>query len=202
MSNIWYTSDTHFGHARIAEFCPQRQTWFGMDGPGDIETMNVGLMNAWNAQVAPDDIVYHLGDFAMGQIDHSLSFASRLNGQIRLTLGNHDRPHPSYSKTPEKQVHWEARYAEAGIWSIGMGDYHALGGHRFVVSHFPYTGDSEGEDRYPQYRPEDRGEVLVHGHIHDMWQVNGRQINVGFDAWGRLLHSDEVEELVKKAAAS
>lgn len=200
MNDIWFTSDTHFGHARIAEFCPQRQEWFNMDGPGDIDTMNRGLLEVWNDTVKPGDKVFHQGDFAMGQIDKTLGFVSRLFGDITLTLGNHDRPHPSYSKTDEKRLIWMDRYYEAGFDAIQMGTTLEIGGQRVLVNHFPYEGDSEGEDRYPQYRLQDEGKVLIHGHIHDMWQVKGRQINTGFDAWGRLLHWDEVVELVKLAA--
>lgn len=171
-----------------------------MDGPGDIDTMNRGLLEVWNDTVKPGDKVFHQGDFAMGQIDKTLGFVSRLLGDITLTLGNHDRPHPSYSKTDEKRLIWMDRYYEAGFDAIQMGTTLEIGGQRVLVNHFPYEGDSEGEDRYPQYRLQDEGKVLIHGHIHDMWQVKGRQINTGFDAWGRLLHWDEVVELVKLAA--
>ncbi|TXH43262.1 MAG: hypothetical protein E6Q97_34330 [Desulfurellales bacterium] len=200
MSNIWYTSDTHFGHARIAEFCPQRVGWFGMNGPNDIDKMNEMLVLAWNAQVEPGDIVYHLGDFAMGQIDKTLNYVSRLNGDIRLILGNHDRPSRAYSKSVEKQMEWEQHYLDAGFTSLSYEQPHAVEGVTFWVAHFPYTGDTQGEDRHAEFRMEDRGEVLVHGHVHDMWQVNGRQINVGWDAWGRLLHSSEVVDLVRSVS--
>jgi len=43
----------------------------------------------------------------------------------------------------------------------------------------------------------------LHGHVHGLWQTNGRMINVGLDAWGgRLLHADEVAELVKAAVTA
>lgn len=42
---------------------------------------------------------------------------------------------------------------------------------------------------------------LLHGHVHDQWQVNGRQINVGVDVWdyrpvevGRLAELIAAEE--------
>ena len=35
--------------------------------------------------------------------------------------------------------------------------------------HFPYVGDSGDRDRYVEHRPPDRGEWLLHGHVHDKW---------------------------------
>lgn len=203
MSEIWFTSDTHFGHVRIAEFCPTRVDEFDMDGPGDIEKMNAMMVAQWNSQVAPDDVVYHLGDFAMGQIDSTLAIASRLNGRIRLILGNHDRPHPSYSKPGEKRDGWTQRYLDAGFEHLALSAALEIEGIPTIMNHFPYTGDSEGFDRYPEYRPADHGQVLVHGHVHDMWQIRGRQVNVGMDAHGgRLLHLDEVASFVHEAAGN
>lgn len=170
-----------------------------MDGPGDIDTMDQAMIEVWNNTVAPDDIVWHLGDVAMGQIDRSLGFVSMLNGHKRLVAGNHDRLHPSYSKDEAKQASWTARYYEAGFEAISLGGMMDIAQQSVLLCHFPYVGDSEGEDRYPEHRPEDRGDVLIHGHIHDMWQVERRMINVGFDAWGRLLHHDEIVGLIQRS---
>ena len=199
MSEVWFTSDTHFGHARIAEFCPQRVETFSMKGPNDIQKMNEMMVKAWNEQVAPDDEVIHLGDLAMGQIETSLSYVSRLNGRITLVLGNHDRPHPIMSKSPEKRARWHEAYTDAGIDRLVMDWHWDFDGIPVTLSHFPYTGDHDDQDRYTEWRPVDHGRVLVHGHVHDMWQRNGRMINVGMDAWGRLLHESEIVTLVEEA---
>ena len=53
---IWFTSDTHFGHANVLDFCER---------PWDtIEAMNDALVDAINECVAPTDTLYHLGDFS------------------------------------------------------------------------------------------------------------------------------------------
>lgn len=201
MSEIWFTSDTHFGHARIAEFCPQRIEALGMEDSSDIARMNEAMVELWNSQVAPNDTVYHLGDLAMGRIEDSLSYVSQLHGEIWLIMGNHDRPHPIMARTPAKRARWHQEYTEAGIHRLLL-DWHVdFHGIPTTMSHFPYTGDHEAEDRYTDWRPPDHGQVLIHGHVHDMWQVDGRQINVGLDAWGRLLHHDEVDTLVVEAAS-
>ena len=46
----------------------------------------------WNAVVAPDDTVYHLGDFAMGKASEWPTILRQLNGTRKiLLLGSHDR---------------------------------------------------------------------------------------------------------------
>ena len=58
-----------------------------------------------------------------------------------------------------------------------------VGGHDVLACHFPYRGDSQGLDRYPQARPPDTGGWLLHGHVHELWRQHQRMINVGCDAW-------------------
>jgi len=46
----------------------------------------------WNAVVAPEDTVYHLGDFAMGKASEWPEILRRLNGAGKIImLGSHDR---------------------------------------------------------------------------------------------------------------
>ena len=55
---IFFTADTHWGHRNIIRYC-QRPF-------ADVEEMNEALITNWNSTVGKDDIVFHLGDFAMG----------------------------------------------------------------------------------------------------------------------------------------
>jgi calcineurin-like phosphoesterase family protein len=50
----------------------------------------------------------------------------------------------------------------------------------FLLCHLPYAAV---DARYPEWRPVDAGKWLLHGHVHEHWQVNGRMINVGVDQW-------------------
>jgi calcineurin-like phosphoesterase family protein len=200
MRQTWFTSDTHFGHKMIMKYCPQRVGFLGLSDDEDIPAMNEALVEAWNSQVDPDDIVMFLGDFAMGNVRENLAYLGRLNGQVHGVIGNHDRPFSGLQQTPEKQAEWRRLYAEAGFISQREdGFYNFPNGITALMNHFPYHGDSADHDRYEAFRPQDDGYPLVHGHIHDLWQVNGRQINVGFDAWGRLLTEGEVGHLCAKA---
>jgi len=61
---LWFTSDTHFSHARIIELC---------DRPfKDYHHMNEFIIGNWNAAVAWDDEVTHLGDVALGPFAESI----------------------------------------------------------------------------------------------------------------------------------
>lgn len=80
MTDVWFTADTHFDHARIIELCKRPFA--------NVEEMNKTMVERWNALVKPGDIVHHLGDFAFGK--QHLSWLGRLNGNKFFVEGNHD----------------------------------------------------------------------------------------------------------------
>lgn len=80
--NIWFTSDTHFGHAKVIEYCDRPFT--------DIREMDNELVKRWNAKVKKGDLVWHLGDFALASKEYVADIVSQLHGEIRLIKGNHD----------------------------------------------------------------------------------------------------------------
>lgn len=188
----WFTSDIHFGHENIIEYSERP-----FDG---VPQMNAAIVSHWNQVVAPDDIVYIVGDLCMGKMDDSLPVVSQLQGRLRLIPGNHDRLHPMYRSKKHYDT-WDGRYRdEAGIEVVKSVLCRIdVGHHRSVLfCHFPYAGDHTGEtDRYVSERPPDKGEMLVHGHVHDAWRQKGRQINVGLDAWGgSLVDADLLEAML------
>jgi len=173
MSNIWLASDHHVGHHNILEYTNRHEVW------SSIEEMNEGLIANHNSVVAEDDIVYFLGDFAMGKIAETLPIAGRFNGKKRLYLGNHDRPFPK-NKNASK---WFEKY-DVYFEDIRIHDTIEIDSVTVELNHFPYSGDSsEGPDRYPDFRPIDEGLVLLHGHCHSPLAVYGpRMVHVGVDA--------------------
>lgn len=82
MHSIWFTSDTHFGHAKILEYEAEARPF------ASVEEMNEALIDRWNSVVHAGDTVYHLGDFCFGRAN--IEIAGRLNGKKRLVMGNHD----------------------------------------------------------------------------------------------------------------
>jgi calcineurin-like phosphoesterase family protein len=169
----YFTADLHFGHVNIIRYC-------GRPFP-DVTAMNDGLVERWNETVTDDDEVWVLGDVAMGPILDSLRHVRRLTGTKHLVPGNHDRCWPGHGAKAEP---WIDRYLDAGFSSIhGEIIELSMAGHTVRACHFPYHCDSLDEQRFNEHRPVDDGRVLLHGHVHTRWRIDGRQINVGCDVW-------------------
>lgn len=165
---IWFTSDTHFGHERIIELCNRPFA--------TVEEMNEALIDNWNRVVEPTDLVYHLGDAVMGTFAENVQILGRLNGTIILIPGNHDRVSSAYHhRNPAARERFAQMYIDQGVV---IGAEHSRVFPDFDLCHYPFT-----DERYPELCPEDFGQWLIHGHVHDEWQINGRQINVGVDVW-------------------
>jgi len=77
--NIFFTADRHFGHISIIELAGRPFS--------SVAEMDEIMIERHNKVVRPGDIVHDLGDFAFA--DHD-PYLRRLNGQMYLTLGNHD----------------------------------------------------------------------------------------------------------------
>lgn len=81
-SGIFFTSDTHFGHSKIIDYCKRPFS--------SIEEHDKVLIQNWNNVVGQDDTVFHLGDFAYGNSQFIANIIKQLNGNIILIKGNHD----------------------------------------------------------------------------------------------------------------
>lgn len=79
-SRVFFTADTHFGHARLM---PKRPF-------ATAEEMDQALIERWNAAVSPKDHVYHLGDVAWSKPRVVAPMLAALNGRKTLIRGNHD----------------------------------------------------------------------------------------------------------------
>lgn len=181
---IWFTADLHLGHKNILTYCSRPFV--------DVESMGVYLEEMWNGAVMEDDVVWVLGDFAMGDVQETLKSVGRLKGRKHLVVGNHDRPFR------KPQGVWERRYIDAGFDGVHHGWVNLdLGGEQFLACHFPYTSDPRGRTRFDVDRPSDTGLFLLHGHVHGRWRRYGNQIDVGVDAWGgRLVAADSILKMV------
>lgn len=76
---IWFTGDTHFGHANVIEHAGRPFA--------SVEEMDEALIENWNATVHPRDQIFHVGDFAWRD---ATRYRDRLHGNIHLIVGNHD----------------------------------------------------------------------------------------------------------------
>ena len=53
--------------------------------------MNKSLIDNWNQCVEPEDQVFFLGDFGLGDVEHLHSICSQLKGHKICIRGNYDR---------------------------------------------------------------------------------------------------------------
>lgn len=112
--NIFFTSDTHFGHQNIIKYC---------DRPfEDVVTMDAKLVIAWNEKVGLNDTVYHLGDMAFNNYER----ISELNGNIKLVPGNHDHERAKKVMHLVQEVLPEVHYLKISK------------SQRFVLCHYPF----------------------------------------------------------------
>jgi calcineurin-like phosphoesterase family protein len=82
-SNVYFTSDTHYGHEKIIDF----ESYFR---PFDsIEEHDETLVDRHNSVVRPRDVVWYVGDVAWKRQAYN-DVMPRLNGTKKLVLGNHD----------------------------------------------------------------------------------------------------------------
>ena len=84
MSKVFFTADLHFGHENVIK----------LDGRpfANVEEMDEELIRRWNAKVGKGDLVYVLGDMIWQyHNDGAAELIKKLNGQIILIKGNHDR---------------------------------------------------------------------------------------------------------------
>lgn len=146
-----FTSDTHFGHKNIIEYCNRPFS--------SVEHQDNVLVENWNAKVKPDDVVYHAGDFAFGSGCFWKSIRARLNGKIHLILGNHDERVPmtlfeSVRPYVELSIHLE----EGGV-------------QKMVIFHYGMR----------TWHHDLRGTWHLYGHSHAQLPPYGKSMDIGVD---------------------
>ena len=143
MSDIYFTSDTHFGHRNI---CRGESQWNDKTRCRDFDTvheMNKYMTEQFNKRVKPEDTVYHLGDFAFGGSKQVHEYINHLNCKnIILILGNHDMRFKKLYKERFKEIHKGPL-----TWFTEL--YGA-----FQMTHYPYDGMKFASTNY------------LHGHTH------------------------------------
>lgn len=149
MTKTFFTSDTHFGHRNIIQYCNRPFA--------TVEEMDEEMIRRWNEVVGQDDVVYHLGDFAMGK-NSAPKTLERLNGRKHFVWGNHD------SKQTRELPHWESAQPYLEI---------NLDGHFVVLCHY----------KFDVFNRSHRGAVQLYGHSHGSMPGNNQQIDCGVDCW-------------------
>ena len=149
---LFWTSDTHFNHKNIMEYCKRPFA--------SIEEMNETIIENWNRVVSPDATVFHLGDFAFGTIAQWEEVRARLNGNIHLILGNHD--FHTYTNYRERLSEMFA--------SVSMQQVIEVGKHKIWMNHYPFlTFAGIYREKNPAWQ--------LFGHVHLSNKSNGKDLS-------------------------
>lgn len=137
-SRVFFTSDTHWNHAKIMEYCSRPFK--------TVEEMNETMIKNWNDCVSQEDYIFHLGDFAYGGSAVWLNVLPRLNGHKYLIVGNHDRQN------------WRKNY---GDWFdyVSYQMFIAVEDKKILLSHLPYLC-------FPHSYKGSESYWNLHGHVH------------------------------------
>lgn len=187
MSNIYFTSDTHYGHANIAG--ANTSKWKeGYRHYKSVEEMNQDIVKSINQTVMPDDVLYHLGDWSFGGIENIWRLRKQIMcNNVHLILGNHDH-HIEENKElliPEEDreacFHRFGGYANIKAQSLfsSVSHYQELkaAGQIFVLSHYAFR----------VWHGSHKGWVNLYAHSHDSLPPYGKSHDIGVDTAIRIL---------------
>ena len=164
MNNIFFTADTHFMHENILSANPdlinKGRPW------SNTRDHDEELLANWNNVVDKNDVVYHLGDFALGKGPKKVlqcyyqAIIYRLNGKKHLIIGNHDK------KETLALDGWESIN---NMMKIKVFDQ------VIILCHYPMMAWDRSH----------YGTWHLHGHMHNMLNpsTNRYRIDVGVDNW-------------------
>lgn len=130
----FFISDTHFGHTKVIRYSGRPFV--------TVDEMDRQMVANWNAVVAPEDHVYHLGDLMWHATKKSTAtLLDSLNGRKTLIVGNHDH-RPVRNSDRWFEVH---KLLETEV-----------DGRHVTLCHYPIA----------HWAGQRKGGVHLHGHMH------------------------------------
>lgn len=164
---IYFTSDLHFDHAKIIEYCKR---------PFDsVEEMNKTIVENINSVVTDKDTLYILGDICFSK--RTTYFLEQINGRKIIIMGNHDNDNDMLEASRKNIIDWRKSYCEFKYYKK-----------RFILFHYPIEFWNKGF--YGSIH------LHGHSHNSKPLTVKNR-IDVGVDAWNyKPVSIDEIMEFV------
>lgn len=169
---MYLTSDLHFFHKNVLRFCPDTRSF------ADTDEMNQFLVDKWNEKANKRGTkMFHLGDFSFGKPEQTREIVSQLQGDITFINGNHDH---------DKNKEVLREFGE-------VVDYKKVNyqGKKFILFHYPIL----------EWDSKHHGSIHCYGHLHQNTVPEkyglGKAMNVGWDAIGKIIHFDEVIEIME-----
>lgn len=175
----YFTADTHFSHKNISKYTGRPFS--------SVEEMNDALIKNWNKTVSPNDIVYHLGDFAFGNPDVIFDLINRLNGKIYFVFGNHDEGLKDFAN---RIKNYGARLKKVPVFLGNMAEI-KIDDQTIVLNHYCMK----------VWRKSHYGSYHLYGHSHGTLPDNPHSLSldVGVDCHNyKPVSFDEIKILMSK----
>ena len=172
---IFFTSDPHYGHRNILNFCHRPFA--------DTKEMEKALIENWNSVVGDNDIAFILGDVMWFEGRHDCKrVLEQLKGkEIHIIPGNHDKEETFEYLSDRFVIH-------DSIVQLWVKTFH--GTNEIFLSHFPFA-------TWPHH---EKTAIHLFGHIH-----SGPLSECAVDVPGVDLHIKEgkdideyTDEIIKK----
>lgn len=164
---IYYTSDWHLGDDRL-----------GISGKpnvfyrpfSSVEENNSTIMKNLYKDFRDGDTLWHLGDVIVGDKDGSEAHLDQMrsmfpNSKFNLILGNYD-----VDKVDILSEYFDTIHNDFNL--VSFSDDLLI-----YLNHYPTKCKQKIESTGDEYT------FAVTGHIHSLWKVQRKIINVGVDAW-------------------
>lgn len=192
-SNLFFTSDIHFDHIRIAihrgfmssEYSNKTHAHHEMKE--FLDNMNHSIVTTWNETVPKNATIFILGDLSFSSFELTCKLLSKLNGNKILVLGNHDDPKMYARPDIKKYFSVICDFADIKVHDNTVPDE---SGYQYIMSsHYPMI----------VWNKSHYGSWMLHGHCHGnlKFQDNARRLDVGWDVFQRPVKYEELRELMK-----
>ena len=173
MRDVFITADHHFGHTNILRFCNRPFP--------NIYEHDKELIKRWNSLISKDALIYYVGDLMFRNAKHPLYYKEKLNGEIKIIRGNHDK------QKVLKEFEWYQNLP------IIIGEFTCLLNHRPC-----YRPDAPDpfHDNDVNVNPMNY-DFIISGHTHKFPLFRWKSLNVGVDLHDFYpLHMDQVYALL------
>lgn len=170
LNEVFVTGCTHLGHENIIKYCSRPFR--------DVGEMDKTMIANWNEVVSPGDLVFHLGDFTLGNRAQAKEYFGQLNGDIRILANSWH--HDKYWLAPKPGLDEFKAESKSGfpvillspmvvleVSELGQGS-HPLG---ISLCHYPLA----------VWDRKHFGAWHLHSHCHGKHPAEGKMLDVGVD---------------------
>jgi len=191
MKNVYFTSDTHYGHKNIVRGTSEWEVNEGGQRTRDFDTMeehNETLVKGINALVKEDDELWHLGDWSFGGHANIKVFRDQLNCKnINLVFGNHDQNIEPYGSVYRKCFS-SVQYVKQLSFKIDSMKSGKYGKTNIFLSHYSHQ----------VWDKHHHGALHLFGHSHGTLKGMGKSMDVGVDTNNYYpYHLDEIIDIMR-----